>query len=374
MKRRALSSVLAPPLLVVLAALPATAGQLTWGPNGETVFEHTKASLRDPHFGMRFFLGTPPQGTLANVADPLAPNADAVAEQEALSDANLMWDVAFGERIPIVGYVVPRDEQPRWSSGVQLNLDAAAFMLLDFSAQSSATINTDYLIGGSVDARPWSGTNLDHFSVMLGIHHLSSHLGDEYVLSAATVQSQRPPQVNSRLHYRANPSYTAFHTTVSADWIWRNNGNAISGRLYVGGRVFLDSTIEAANRPEQRVGFELALDPGSREIAVRDSAQKEYRKGRFSFQLAYELLFQRAFQLYPDPHPNVPVEARFIKLDKTWVTHQARLWATYNFDQGHSKSRGLEAGFRYVDGRNQHGQLIEYDSVRQLGVDVAYFW
>src|SRR5206468_2684391 len=117
-----------------------------FGGTGETVFEHTRAALCDPHFGIRWYLARKVPGTLSAVDHPGLPDDDARAA--ALGGNHWFWDVAFGERAPIWGwYAVHPTRSVRHARGVQINADAAVFMLLDYHAQSSAVINTDYRLG-----------------------------------------------------------------------------------------------------------------------------------------------------------------------------------------------------------------------------------
>src|SRR5262249_26627686 len=82
------------------------------GATGETVFEHTRASLRDPHFGMRLYRDTQVPGTLHEVPDPTAADADALA---AVSNGNhTFWDVAFGERMPLFSLYQVNPRRPRY--------------------------------------------------------------------------------------------------------------------------------------------------------------------------------------------------------------------------------------------------------------------
>src|SRR5215471_939892 len=112
-----------------------TVSGFAFGGTGETVFEHTRASLRDPHFGMRFYYTDKVPGTLSPVTNPGAADADARAA--AAGGRHVFWDVAFGERAPVLGwYDIHPTRSVRHARGFQLNIDAAAFLLLDFNAQS----------------------------------------------------------------------------------------------------------------------------------------------------------------------------------------------------------------------------------------------
>jgi hypothetical protein len=379
-----------------------------FGGTGESVFEHTRAALRDPHFGMRFYLDSKVPGTLSPVSNAGAPDANARAA--AAGGNHLFWDVAFGERAPVFGwYDVHPERSARHARGFQLNLDAAAFLLLDFDSQSSGVINTDYRIGFSGDLRPWRD-GWDRLSVSVGLFHQSTHLGDEYVLSAPTIQDSGIPTANPSLPYRANPSYLAVPATISIDL--GACDSAFSTRLYGGGSVYFESGVPEATHPDARAGIELrygqlestdippiaAPSPvaaGSGPLSDFLSATKQYglgrsripgeqpgadpdgrhrgrklRRGARSYVLAYEALAQHKFVHVPAfaGEPVFALESGY------WLTHHAMAMLVFNLDTLRSTSNALALSLEFIDGRNQHGQLVEYATVRTGSLGVSYYW
>jgi hypothetical protein len=376
-----------------------TVSGFAFGGTGETVFEHAYASLRDPHFGMRFYLDSKVPGTLSPVSDPAS--ADANARAAAKGGRHLFWDASFGERAPLVGwYDVHPTRSVRHARGVQVNLEAAAFLLLDFNAQSKAVIDTDYRLGGSLDLRPWVD-GLDRLSLSLGFYHQSSHLGDEYVLSAHTIQAAAPPEVNPYLPYRANPSYYALPGTLSLD-LGPSNGSQVSARLYGGGTYYVRSAIPPATHPDARGGIELrfgvseptgapapqpAASPflsGSKQFGVghgglgaqdpsasaRGPHGRALRRGARSYVLAYEALIQRQYA----HDPAAPGQPVFVVGTGHWVTHHAMAMLVFNLDTLRSTSNALALSIEYIHGRNQRGQLTEYDEVNAGAVGLSYYW
>jgi hypothetical protein len=372
-----------------------------FGGTGETIFEHLRASLRDPHFGMRFYIADKVPGTLSTVSDP--GSADADARANAKGGHHVFWDVSFGERAPLVGwYDIHPTRSVRHARGFQLNVDAAAFLLVDFNAQSSAAIDTDYHIGLSADVRPWAD-GWDRLSLSVGFFHQSTHLGDEYVLSAHTIQAGLPPEVNPYLPYRANFSYLAFPAIASVD-LGPESAPQYSARVYGGGTWFTASDVPAATHPEWRAGVELlygppvpmdggahprpansssflhgtkafglghgALGDGGAEEGARGGHGRLLRRGPRSFMLAYEALIQRQFTQDP-AFPGQPV---FIVGTGTWVTHHAMAILNFNLDTKRSTSNALAISLEFLDGRNQHGQLIEYDRFTTGAIGLQYYW
>jgi hypothetical protein len=356
-------------LLVLALGRPrpalADASGVLWGGTGETVFEHRRADLRDPHFGMRLYPDHAVPGTLHGIPDPDAPGADARAG--APDGRHLFWDVALGERAPVVGwYNGAGSRSSRYARGVVLNLDAAAFVLLDFSAQSAAVINSDYRFGASVDFRPWSDA-WDWLSLSLGYYHQSTHLADEYVLSAATIQGQgSPPQVNALLPYRANPSVEAFPLLASVDV--PDGGGPVSLRVYGGSTLFARSELPIGRHAEYRAGAELRWAPERPSAAARPDGRP--RRGRRGFELAYELLGQRRYH-HVGPEPGPPL---FEKEAGYWSTHHAVLMYAHNLDLERSSSNALAVGLELLWGRLQHGQLIEYATTKTGALSLAYYW
>jgi len=370
-----------------------------FGGAGETIFEHTRASLRDPHFGLRLYTDPKVPGSLSTVPDPSSPDADARAA--AAGGRHVFLDAAFGERAPLVGwYDVHPTRSVHHARGVQLNLDAAAFLLLDFKTQSEALIDADFRIGTSLDVRPWVD-GLDRLSLSIGVFHQSTHLADEYILSAHTIQAGLPPEVNPYLPYRANPSYYAFPATVSLD-LGPAAAPQFSARVYAGGSVYTHSGVPSATHPDARVGVELrygalAAAPAARPApaepshflagakhfglghgalggddaaAARAKHGRELRRGRLDYLLAYEALVQREYS----HDPAAPGQPVFIVGQGHWVTHHAVAMLVFNLDTLRSTSNALALSVEYLHGRNQFGQLIEYDQVDAVALGVSYYW
>jgi Protein of unknown function (DUF1207) len=335
---------------------------------GSPIFEHLRADLLDPHFGMRVYWGHQVPGTLHAIPDPAGPDANARA---ATPNGNhFFWDVSFGERVPLVGWYDVEASSPERVRGVVLNLVAAAYVLVDLSAQSSAVLDTDYRIGGSIDGRPW-WPGWDHLSVSLGYFHQSSHLGDEYVLSAPTIQSVvTAPQVNPFLPYRANPAVQAFPMVLSLDL---PAIDAVRSRVYGGATVFADSVLPAP--PEYRAGAEVrwappALAHSNAVTFVGGGAGSSVRHRRtLDFMLAYDILLQRRYDhLGPEPGPPV-----FETLSGYWATSHAMLMALYNLGVERSTTNAVGLSIELLWGRVQHGQLLQYATVGTVAASLSYY-
>lgn len=385
--------------LLAPGAPPATQSfsDTAWGSTGETIFEHTRAGLRDPHFGMRLYRDNPVPGTLHDIGNPNGPGSDARAG--APDGPHRFWDVSFGERMPLFTWYDIDPERARYARGIQVNIDAAVFMLLDFDSQSLGVIDTDFRIGGSIDFRPW-WDGWERLSLSVGCFHESTHLGDEYVLSAATIQGNAPPVANAQLPYRANPSYEAVPVTLSFDYPFA--GNHMSVRAYGGASAYFDSALPNQAYPSQwRAGAELRWTSEGGESAAassgadaglvdniaanlkrrstgvgRDQAMAvradhaRQRRGAFGLEAAYELLGNRQY----DHTGANPRAATFAAASGFWYVQHAMLMLLYNLDTERSSSNAVGLSIDWLRGRSPFGQLTEYTRVEAIAVGLQYYW
>jgi hypothetical protein len=368
------------------------------GATGETIFEHTRAGLRDPHFGMRVYYAEPVPGTLSPIAGPYTPASDAAAAQ--VPGNHLFWDVSFGERLPVATWFDVNPKHARFARGLQINLEAAVFMLLDFGSQSMGVIDTDYRLGTSVDFRP-PAYGWEHLSLSVGFFHESTHLGDEYVLSAATIQGNAAPAANAALNYRANPSYESFPITLSADVPFGTSH--LSARGYGGVEAYIDSALPNAAFPSLwKLGAELrwttvdgsnAARAASPEDSLTDKIKANVlrrstgvhrdqvtvvkadrarkRRGAFAFEAAYELLAKRRYE-HVGIEPAGP--ATFVSASGYWYVQHAMVMALYNLDTERSSSNAVGFSVDWIDGRSPFGQLTEYTKLRTFAIGIEYYW
>lgn len=83
-----------------------------------------------------------------------------------------VWDSTLGGRVGILRYGTPDDG---WPEGFQVDIEGAAFPRLDLENERDL-VAADFRAGLPVTFRrgPWEGK--------IGYYHLSSHLGDEYLI------------------------------------------------------------------------------------------------------------------------------------------------------------------------------------------------
>lgn len=195
-------------------------------------------------------------------------------------------------------------------SGLRIGLDGAVFAIFNLDAPSMDLINADYFVGIPIDYRR------GRWSMRVRPFHLSSHLGDEFLLY---------PQPARQVE-RINVSFEAVETLLS----WENRG----WRLYGGGFSVFDSTEEIM---EKRAQFGI-----------------EYRGRRFGRASARWLA---AIDIQESDSANTDPDFSFkggIELLPPGETHGIRLL------------------LELYDGRAPHGQFALEREVQYAGVGVVF--
>jgi hypothetical protein len=126
------------------------------------------------------------------IADPRWPAfSGALQSYSRRPGSKVLWAANFGESFPFAG---SRDSE-RWQFGLQ----AAVFTVWDVQTESQELINTDFIVGFPYTWRRgrWSG--------MFRLFHVSTHLGDEFILTHPNVP-------------RVNLSYEALDAKLSYDF------------------------------------------------------------------------------------------------------------------------------------------------------------
>ena len=101
-----------------------------------------------------------------------------------------IWDVALGGRMALWRYGTDQEWMP---NGWELDIEGAVFPRLAPFGPSSPLIAMDYRVGLPLTYGdgPWQ--------YKIGYYHLSSHLGDEWILQHPEIQSQRINYVRDEL-------------------------------------------------------------------------------------------------------------------------------------------------------------------------------
>lgn len=126
------------------------------------------------------------------IADPRWPQISGTMQRYFRKERRVLWSASFGESFPFVG---SRDSERPW----QLGLQASVFTLWDMQTESNDMVNADFLVGFPYTKKigPWA--------FMGRWFHISSHLGDEFILQHRNVD-------------RMNLSYEAWDAKVSHDF------------------------------------------------------------------------------------------------------------------------------------------------------------
>ena len=125
------------------------------------------------------------------ISDPRWPAFSGTMQRFSRTRSNVLWAANFGESFPLVGH---RGGKP-W----QFGLHAGVFSIYDLRTESNDLINVDFLVGFPFTWRR------DRWSYMARLFHVSTHLGDEFILANKDVA-------------RVNLSYEALDAKVSYDF------------------------------------------------------------------------------------------------------------------------------------------------------------
>lgn len=273
------------------------------------------------------------------------------------SGKHKFWDVAFGGSFPMLGY--KRQDPPNHNRmqtvGAVLFIDASAHMLLDSDTPSADVINTDFRLGAGIAARPFHAVK--NIAMRFKAFHESTHIGDEYTLSAEARAAFR----------RYNVSYEAAEIFLAYDHFQQQAQNPwdfVYVRLYGGGR-WLDSgvyedfrdpspaeALKTKNKNEAHYGGEFFLR-GSSLISIKDCSSWSFLKTIVKPQY-------------------LVLAADFYRRDKYDVIAPIKTWS-YNIVAGlvygdyFGDARTTELLLNYYHGVNPHGQL-SMDEISYLGI------
>ncbi len=123
------------------------------------------------------------------------------------------WDGSLGGHVGIIRFGT---QDPAWPEGWQLDVDGAALPRLD---STRSMVSTDFRIGFPITHRegPWE--------LKFGYYHLSSHLGDLYMLSHPDVMRLNyvREQLVLGVAYRPIPDLRFYG---EANWAFREDGGS----------------------------------------------------------------------------------------------------------------------------------------------------
>jgi hypothetical protein len=129
--------------------------------------------------GLKFELLPPVNIFSAPIADPKWPKFSmGIARDYKANLGKKVWSFSFGENI---GLAKLETNTRMFEFGVQ----AAAFGVMDIHSDPTRMINSDYFIGFGVSH------SSDNIQQLVQLSHVSSHVGDEFLLSPAAANFQR---------------------------------------------------------------------------------------------------------------------------------------------------------------------------------------
>ena len=129
---------------------------------------------------------------------------------------NWYWDSTLGARVGIIRYGSPEGAYPQ---GFQFDVEGAVFPRVD--SGGSTLIASDYRLGLPISFgwRKWQ--------TKFGYYHVSSHLGDEYVIGNAQARANRINYVRNSIVWANSLQWTeTLRTYVDASWAFNIDGGA----------------------------------------------------------------------------------------------------------------------------------------------------
>lgn len=243
-------------------------------------FKPMVADIRAPQLGVRHYF-----------RDEAVPFTDRAPGGTGHSRFGF-FDFRYGEHFPFMGWNFDRVAPGNClqANGVALFLAGSAHSLLDMDTESHSVLNTDFRIGGGIQAR-----FARHLALRLQYFHESTHIGDEYVLGA----------IDDAAFRRYNVSYEAWEAYLAAD-NYRHDDD-LDGRLsvlpvyaraYGGGRVFVSGFAGEFDKEFEAFDFG-AGQPVAEPLLVANSNE---------FQFGGELYWD-CFEL-PEDRPNASAFSR----------------------------------------------------------------
>jgi len=141
-------------------------------------------------------------------------------------------------RDPLIPYEAPSDPAPitgavddyRGQKTIQFTIPVAFYLFWDPFPENNPIIDTDYTFGFDLSGRTalWSRTE-QRAGLYWG--HISTHVGDEYTISARSVIGARFPRINV--------SYFPWRANLANRWYWGTQapGSAALSYLQLGGEI-----------------------------------------------------------------------------------------------------------------------------------------
>jgi hypothetical protein len=219
-----------------------------------------------------------------------------------------LWNFSFGENIGLAK--IKHGDDP-YEFGIQ----AATFGVMDIHSKPTRLINTDYFIGFGL-----SHSN-DNLEQLLQLSHVSSHVGDEFLLS--------PEGKNFK---RINLSYETL-------------------KLFL---RYKNAEMRPRISPYVSLGYILHVDPGHVKRAVF-SAGVDYFSGRF--------IFSDATRLIAGVNYNSWQENKF--------RGTATVRAGLQYERTKFCNRYMQLLLQYRQGKSEHGQFYK-KNIKSIGILIAY--
>ena len=126
------------------------------------------------------------------------------------------WDSTLGARVGIIRWGSPNGSYPQ---GLQFDVEGAVFPRVD--SDGSTLIATDYRLGLPISFG-WR-----RYQTKFGYYHVSSHMGDEYLINTPAAIANRINYVTNSIVWGNSFQWTeAIRTYIDAAWAFNLDGGA----------------------------------------------------------------------------------------------------------------------------------------------------
>ena len=180
-----------------------------------------------------------------------------------------IWDITLGGQVGILRYGLPNEERPM---GFQIGIEGAGLTRLDLDEKRDV-MATDYRFGVPLT---WGD---DSYQVKFGYYHLSSHLGDEFLLKHPTYPRLNfsrdvliwgvsfSPLQQWRVYSEAG---YAFHADVTEPWEFQfgveyapDGATGLQGQPFAAANGHLREEVDFGGNMVLQLGWAWRRDPAS---------------------------------------------------------------------------------------------------------------
>ena len=184
------------------------------------------------------------------IADPKWPRFT-VAYQYHYKDGMLKHAFApnFGASFPLYR-IVNKDVDREWEIGIQAGL----FAIMDIGTKQSALVNADYVVAVPITYRSGSCSSLAR------LYHMSSHLGDEFMLTPEGKKTKRINLSYEGIDILLSYNFNSFRLYGGGGYTIHKEPSYVKPlKVQVGGEYYSKNTF-MSGRLRQLIGIDMKIE------------------------------------------------------------------------------------------------------------------